>query len=127
MAASGLRILLVEDSPVLRRLLGMGLESLGHRVEGRPNMMTALRALQDGVFDVAIVDMVLPDGTGLQFASAARGLPLSRRPHVIGTSGIDPSPEALALFDGFVTKPASEVQIAPLLDAVAPKQATSRP
>ncbi|MBV9947632.1 MAG: response regulator transcription factor [Myxococcales bacterium] len=68
-----MRILLVEDSERVSEAVGAALRRHGHRVIGAPDVRAASRALADGApFDVAIVDVGLPDGSGLDWCRDAR-------------------------------------------------------
>lgn len=72
------RVLLVEDEPVAARLLRAQLETLGGRVAAAGSVAQALRQLADASFDLVILDLGLPDGSGLDVlpATGSRGLPV---------------------------------------------------
>jgi two-component system OmpR family response regulator len=75
-AAAGRRILLIEDSAVLTRRL-IDLLSEPGRVEVAAQATTqseALARLQQGVFDVLVVDIELAEGNGVAVIRAARQL-----------------------------------------------------
>ena len=59
-----LRILLVEDQPLIRMDTADMLTELGHACVEAGNGAEALAALDGGAFDVAMIDMGLPDMTG---------------------------------------------------------------
>ena len=59
-----LRILVVEDEPLLRRRFTSFLEGLGAEVTAAPNLHEAEKALTTLDFDVALLDVNLPDGLG---------------------------------------------------------------
>ncbi|MDP2528671.1 MAG: sigma-54 dependent transcriptional regulator [Candidatus Palauibacterales bacterium] len=65
-----LDILIVDDEPRIRSTLGMCLRDDGHRVEAVSNAREAERAADRGAFDVAFVDLRLPDGDGLDLIPA---------------------------------------------------------
>ena len=71
-----MRILVVEDSPPTRDLLQRSLEENGHVVTLAARYATGLRLAGEGEFDVAIVDVTLPDGDGLSLCRdlRARGI-----------------------------------------------------
>ena len=60
------RILLVEDDPLQRTVTSSWLEESGHVVKTAANVAQALRALKRDSFDLAILDWMLPDGSGEQ-------------------------------------------------------------
>lgn len=57
-----IKILLVEDSENLRRLLKMELEIEGCKVEEAVDLRTASRKIRQEEFDIFVLDLVLPDG-----------------------------------------------------------------
>jgi two-component system nitrogen regulation response regulator GlnG len=80
------RILIVEDEESIRFVLVRALEAAGYRVdafcEGRP----ALEALRGGGYDVAIVDIRLPDLSGLDLLARARELDRGDLPVLVMTA-----------------------------------------
>ena len=62
-----LQILLVEDDPLLRKSVYDRLSGWGHRVMACETLREASDLLEKQPFDLAFVDMRLPDGDGLQF------------------------------------------------------------
>ena len=103
----GLRILVVEDEPPIRRLLRTGLATQGHAVIEAPDGRAALDALGRGGVDLVILDLGLPDIPGLDLLRGIR----ERWPDlpVVVLSSRDDEPgkvEALdAGADDYVTKP----------------------
>ena len=61
---SPVRVLLLEDDPDLGEVLRDALEGRGHEVRLTRSVAAANRALTEASFDVAVLDMMLPDGTG---------------------------------------------------------------
>jgi len=62
----GYRILIVDDSPVLRVMLAEMLGALGHEVVGEADCVKAgLEGYKDKKPDVVTLDVSLPDGNGL--------------------------------------------------------------
>ena len=59
-----MRVLLLEDDPDLGEVLRDALEGRGHEVRLTRSVAAANRALTEASFDVAVLDMMLPDGTG---------------------------------------------------------------
>lgn len=68
-----MRILLVEDSVRVSATVGAGLRARGHGVVVAGGVGAATDAFGSQHFDVAIVDIGLPDGSGLDWCRAARG------------------------------------------------------
>jgi DNA-binding response OmpR family regulator len=67
------RILLVEDSERVAETVGASLRASGHAVVVAGALREADEAFASGHFDVAVVDIGLPDGSGLDWCRAARG------------------------------------------------------
>lgn len=62
----GLQILILEDNDTLRRALTRVLTHNGHDV--KPTKLVAQALLQPGPFDLAVLDLQLPDGSGIDAA-----------------------------------------------------------
>lgn len=62
-------MLVVEDDPVLRNTFTRVLRSLGLTVTAVGSVGEAKQAFQNGIFSVVMSDMMLPDGTGMDFHS----------------------------------------------------------
>lgn len=67
-----MRILLVEDSARVTETVSAGLRSRGHTVVSAGGVAAAEKALDEQHFDVAVVDIGLPDGSGLDWCAAVR-------------------------------------------------------
>ncbi|MHB2018399.1 MAG: response regulator [Candidatus Xenobia bacterium] len=63
-----MRILLVEDDPASRRLVLAVLEPIGYRVTATGSLAEARQALTRYVFDLVLLDLELPDGSGMELA-----------------------------------------------------------
>jgi PAS domain S-box-containing protein len=68
----GLQILLAEDNVVNQRLAAHLLESRGHHVTIANNGREALEMMEKQPFDLALVDVQMPEMDGLQLTSAIR-------------------------------------------------------
>jgi DNA-binding response OmpR family regulator len=62
------RLLVVEDYPPLAKVIAIGAKQHGHEVVRAGSVQRALAT--EGTFDVAILDLDLPDGSGLELADA---------------------------------------------------------
>ena len=65
-------ILLVEDDPALGRGLAINLEHEGFRVHLANQLQSALSITQTKKFGLVLLDLGLPDGSGLQFLKETR-------------------------------------------------------
>ena len=67
-----MRILVIEDSPPTRELLVRSLGAAGHEIETAARLSTGLKAAAAGPFDVIVLDIMLPDGSGLDLCRELR-------------------------------------------------------
>jgi two-component system, OmpR family, sensor histidine kinase TorS len=80
---SGLRLLVVEDHPVNQTVILTCLEEMGHKVTLADSGQAALQAVGAGVFDAVLMDVSLPDVSGIEVTRRLRDV--SQAP-VIGIS-----------------------------------------
>jgi two-component system, cell cycle sensor histidine kinase and response regulator CckA len=119
------RVLVVDDNEINRKLLRLMLKGEGHEVAEAGDGVEALERLQPGGFDAVISDILMPRMDGYRFCLEARKTrELSDLPIIIYTSTYtSDSDEQLALSvgaDRFLRKPASAEKIAEVLrDVVA--------
>lgn len=66
------RILIVEDSERVARLVGDRLKADGHELRSAATVADAKALAQSAHFDLAVVDVGLPDGSGLELCRALR-------------------------------------------------------
>jgi DNA-binding NtrC family response regulator len=66
------RLLLIDDDTRLLSYLRKALEDKGHQVHSLDEAEPALDLLQDGAFDLVLVDYSLPGMTGIEFLAALR-------------------------------------------------------
>jgi CheY-like chemotaxis protein len=72
-APSAKRILLVDDNPINRRVGRLFLEPQGYEVTEAENGLVALERLDDGDFDLILLDVHMPVLDGLQTLKRIRG------------------------------------------------------
>ena len=98
-------ILLVEDEPRLRRTLARSLQGRHFQVTEAATAAEAVTAATNGRFDVMLLDVNLPDGTGWDVCRALRAsewdLP------VVVLSAVPPNPDRVREFKpvGVLYKP----------------------
>lgn len=68
----GWRVLLVEDHDVNRQLAQLVLEQFGVVVDAAPDGMTALKFFEHTFYDVVLMDIQMPDMSGLDVTAAMR-------------------------------------------------------
>ena len=81
-----MRLLIVEDDPLIARSLVTALGPLGNTVETFPRLADACAALAHSRFDLVVLDLGLPDGNGLALLAELREL-----------LGLDPGLEVVPL------------------------------
>jgi DNA-binding response OmpR family regulator len=106
------RILVADDEPHIRRILATFLEASGFVVDEVLDGAEAMAALESHeVYDLALLDIMMPEHTGLEVLARARTLPHREgMPMVILTAkGQDADREAAFRIgaDDFLTKPFS--------------------
>ncbi len=67
-----MRILVVEDDPAFRDSLVRGLRQAGHAVDAAGTVVEALAKLGLEPYDAVVLDISLPDGSGLDLARTLR-------------------------------------------------------
>jgi len=69
-----MRLLLVEDELDIRSFLQRSLEEAGYQVEAAPDGKTAEKLAIEGVYDILIVDLGVPDQDGISLILKLRQL-----------------------------------------------------
>jgi two-component system copper resistance phosphate regulon response regulator CusR len=72
-ASSDFHILLVEDDPALQRSIRKGLTEQDYQIHGAGDIKTARHILRNAAIDLAVLDLGLPDGSGLELLTELRG------------------------------------------------------
>ncbi|MCK9519629.1 MAG: diguanylate cyclase [Dehalococcoidia bacterium] len=108
-AATGLRVLIVEDDPSLGRLVQMVLSRHTSEVEVARTGGAALEAVANGSFDAIASDISLPDMSGIDIIARARELsPKAGIVAITGFVDVDVAVQAMkAGADDFLGKPFS--------------------
>jgi len=120
----GLRILFADDEAHLRELMQMELPRLGHEVTVCPDGSAAIRALEKGSFDAALLDLRMPGLTGIEVLGKIRQLsPETQVIILTGQATVDTAVQALRLgaFD-YLTKPCKWAELEVILNRVAERR-----
>jgi two-component system KDP operon response regulator KdpE len=121
---SALRILVVDDEPQIVRGLKIILRSAGYAVEAAETRAEALAALASRPPDALVLDLVLPDGTGVEVCREVRRW--SRLPILVLSAVGDEREKVRALdagADDYVTKPFGTDELLARLRAVMRRSA----
>jgi adenylate cyclase len=109
----GARLLVVDDNKVNRLLLTRNLELMGHRVAAAENGRIALDTLRATPFDLALLDIEMPEMDGFQVLEQIRGdLALRDVPVIVTSSleGLDSVVRCIELgAEDYLTKPVNPV------------------
>jgi two-component system KDP operon response regulator KdpE len=117
--AEGPRVLVVDDEPQIVRGLRVVLRNAGFRVDSAGTKEEALDALAHRPPDAVLLDLVLPDGSGVDVCRQVREW--SRVPIVVVSAVGDEREKVRALdagADDYVTKPFGSDELAARLRAV---------
>ena len=69
-----MKILIVEDEPALRELIQRSLEKERYVVEVAADFNSALRKIEDYDYDCVLLDIMLPDGSGLDLLEKLKAM-----------------------------------------------------
>lgn len=101
-----LTALVVDDETAIRRFLKSALVAEGFTVSEAPDLSRARLAISGCKFDLAVLDLGLPDGNGADLIVPLRA---AGGPAIIVLSALDDEPRKVAALDGgaddFVSKP----------------------
>lgn len=115
MGKGRMRVLVVEDDPHHLIALGDGLAGLGVEVALSGSGREAIELASTFDPDAALVDVMLPDISGITLANVLRGL-AGREIRIVAFTGADPekirSAMERCLFDDYVAKPSTLLNIA---------------
>lgn len=119
------RVLIVEDERALLRALAMNLVARGYAVTEAENGTRALTALAEEKHDVILLDLGLPDISGVEVIKAVRTY--SSTPIIVLSARSDSADKVEALdlgADDYVTKPFSMDELLARLRAASRRSAT---
>lgn len=107
------RILHVDDDPEVRLLMSGSLQEFGYVVATAGSVTEGLQLAKDFKFDLCILDMRLPDGTGIELCEKLRELQPGV-PIVYYSAYAEPVEKREALSrcgDAFLSKPSSAAEL----------------
>jgi len=121
-ARTRLRVLLAEDNAINRKLAIRLLEKQGHLVTVANDGREAVEAVENGEFDVVLMDVQMPNMSGLEAAAGIRARERSSGRHlpiVAMTAHAMKGDEERCLeagMDGYISKP---IQLARMMEEIA--------
>jgi len=103
------RLLLIDDDARLTAMVGDYLRQAGYEVDVTGSLESGRQRLKPGGYDALVLDLMLPDGDGLDFTRELRGQPATRRlPLLMLTARGEPMDRILGLeigADDYLPKP----------------------
>ena len=109
------RLLVVDDNKVNRLLLGRGLEQQGHSVAFAENGRQALEMLQQGEFDLMLLDIQMPEMDGYEVLEKATANLKLRDIPIIITSALEELDSVVRCIEmgaeDYLTKPVNPVML----------------
>jgi signal transduction histidine kinase/BarA-like signal transduction histidine kinase len=118
-----LRILLAEDNPVNQRVGAVLLQKMGHQVDLVGDGRKAVAAVENGSYDVVLMDCQMPDIDGYTAARLIRQITGGDVPVVALTAHATPEDRQLCLDAGMVdylSKPISAERLHEVLETLQP-------
>jgi two-component system phosphate regulon response regulator PhoB len=105
------KVLIIEDEPDLVRLIAYNFQQAGFATHAVGRAGEALRAAQTEAPDVILLDLMLPDGSGIDVCRALKGDPITRAIPVIMVTAKSEEIDRVVGFeigaDDYVVKPFS--------------------
>jgi DNA-binding response OmpR family regulator len=103
------RLLLIDDDTRLTDMVGSYLRANGFEVDTAASLALGRQRLQAGAYDALVLDLMLPDGDGLDYTRELRGEPRTRRlPLLMLTARGEPTDRIVGLelgADDYLPKP----------------------
>src|SRR5690606_19857763 len=123
----GKRVLVVDDNATNRKILLKQAENWGMHPTAWSSGPEALAWLdRGGQYDVALLDMQMPEMDGLELAEALRARPAFRECPIVMLSSVGQRVRAGGVLDAALTKPVKQSQLYDVLATVANTQARLR-
>ncbi len=132
----GKKVLVVDDNPTNRKVLGSMLKSWQCRHAEAPNAEAALAALRQAAeagdpFDAAVLDMLLPDSTGEDLGTKIKADPKIKDTILVMMTSVGQRGDAARLqekgFAAYLTKPVKQSQFHDCLATVLGRRETKAP
>ena len=115
-----LKILIVDDEPIVRDVMADFLDILNHGADGVENGLSGLRKLKEGHYDAVFTDIRMPGIDGIEFLKQAKALhPTLPIIVITGHGSEETEKEAMdAGASGFINKPVGFLDIQQILEKI---------
>ncbi|PTN13232.1 phosphate regulon transcriptional regulator PhoB [Nitrosomonas aestuarii] len=121
------KIMIVEDEPAIQKLIAVNLEQNGYTPVCAIDAEAAMRFINEALPDLILLDWMLPNMTGIEFARILRGDARTRLiPIIMLTARVDENDKVRGLeigADDYVTKPFSPRELIARIKAVLRRRA----
>lgn len=122
-----MNVIYIDDDATNRAVLCDMIASAGIRIMDAPDARTGLRAIKEGEFDLVLMDLRMPEVSGLTAIRQLRSDPASAGQHhvVVVTADITPGVRDMcqaAGADDFLEKPVSMAKLFDMIAAVMIKK-----
>jgi PAS domain S-box-containing protein len=116
-------ILVIDDNQVLLRAVARTLEQAGYQVKTAETGSRGFQLVRSWNPDLVLLDVVLPDGNGIEICQRIKADPQTRDVYVILLSGMktDSKSQAMGLeagADGYLTRPVSNREFRARVDSI---------
>ena len=126
-APSPLRILLAEDDETNQKITLRMLRSLGYSADLAQDGAEAVKAVEDGQYDLVLMDVHMPVMDGLEATRRIRRLPYGKQPRIFAMTASVLDSERLACLEAgmerHIAKPIQKQMLAIALSEVEPRSA----
>lgn len=122
-----LRVLLADDDEISAVVMQSVIQRLGHESDWVDSGSKALKALEQGGYDLVLMDLLMPGMTGMEATRRIRaaGLGLSMPP-IVAMSALSDKESLRACheagMDGYLRKPVDSAELAAVLNRTASSQ-----
>jgi two-component system, NtrC family, nitrogen regulation response regulator NtrX len=101
-----INVLIVDDDPEMRKMLSEVLGDEGYSVETAANGKDAIKACEKRLFDLALIDVGLPDIIGTELLKLKTIQPKMLAVIITGNPSVESAMKAVTLkADGYILKP----------------------
>ncbi|MEJ2451756.1 MAG: ATP-binding protein [Gammaproteobacteria bacterium] len=128
-AVTGLNVLICDDEPTNRYVLRELLETMGHIVSECEDGFQALDMLQENDYDMAIIDLQMPEMSGIEVAELYQyAVPDNRIPLVLASANVQAEfiDKSKLYFDAYIEKPIDYQKLSAIITRINEEKIANR-